>query len=147
MADNSIFLTVSGSSFDSANLERIPCIDFNFDTSTNGGAYPKLTIRRDLDGASVTLLRAASMGASFSEAEIEVDKPGPDGKPAPWSRLTMKNGYFADDRFAGGSGGKKTEALVLSFGELKFDDVHNANGQTTAPGGQPWYDNGTNIDD
>jgi len=138
MADSSIYLTVSGSNFDS-NLQRVPCTDFTFNTPSDGRVYPKLTLRRDLDGTSVTLFRAASTGASFAEAEIEVDTSGNDGKPAPWERLTMKKGNFADDRVAGAPGGKNIEILVLAFGELKVDDVHDANGQTTRPDGQPFY--------
>ena len=147
MADSSIFLS-SGSINSPATLDRIPCNAFHFDTSTGGRKYPNLTVRRDLDGASATLFRAANIGADFAWAEIEIDKTGPDGKPMPWSSLTLKEGNFVSDQVAGAPGGNKTEVLVLSFKALKFDDLHDANGQTTPPDGKPWgFDFSLNKDD
>jgi type VI protein secretion system component Hcp len=138
MADSSIFLTVMDLDDPQANLDRIPCKSFNFDPSTGGRTYPNIIVHRDLDGMSTTLFRAANMGAHFYGAEIEIDKTGPDGSPQPWSRLTMTDGSFVSDRVAGAPGGSASEVLVLRYKKLKFDDVHNANGQTTPPDGKPW---------
>jgi type VI protein secretion system component Hcp len=135
MADSSIFLSVMGSDYP---LERIPCSAFNFDRSTGGRTYPKIIVHRDLDGTSTSLFQAANKGASFSEVEIEIDKRASDGSPLPWSRLSLGNGNFVSDQVAGDPSGIASEVLVLSYKKLKFDDVHNANGQTTPPDGKPW---------
>jgi hypothetical protein len=140
MADISILLNVRDSDYPPLNkLGSIPCNGFSYDTSTSGKTYPNIIVQRDLDGASAILSQAANMGAGFSWVEIEIDKPGPDGSPMPWSSFRMGKGSFVSDQVTGGSGGSKTEVLVLSYKDLKFDNVHNANGQTTPPDKRPWY--------
>ena len=139
MANSSIFLTFHDlDSVGQANEVQIPCNSFNFDKSTNGGVYPKINIYRDLDGMSTNLFRAAATGAGFTWAEIEIDKAGSDGTLKPWNRITMTDGSFVSDLVAQGSSGSKTEVLVLGYHKLAFDDVHDANGQTTPPDQMGW---------
>ena len=134
MADIRIQLTVQGSDYQLMNrLGLIPCKGFRYDTSTGGRPYPNIIINRDIDGASTTLLQAANRGAVFSSASIDIKKLGPDGDdglPLEWTNLTMKNGAFVSDLVTSVPGGSKTEVLVLSYKDLKFDNMHNANGQT-----------------
>lgn len=139
MANSSIFLTFHDlDSIGQINEVQMPCSSFNFDQSTNGAVYPNINIYRDLDGMSNSLFRAAATGAGFTWAEIEIDKAGSDGKPKPWNRITMRDGAFVSDLVAGGSSGSKTEVLVLGYHKLEFDDVHDANGQTTPPDQIGW---------
>jgi len=144
MADSSIFLTIHDTEeLRQANEVRIPCNGFNFNKSTDGAVYPNISIYRDLDGMSTNLFRAAATGLGFAWGEIEIDKAGADGKPVPWSILTMQKGVFVSDNVVGGAAASKSEILVLSFAELIFDNVHDANGQTTPPDEQGWYNVGS----
>jgi type VI protein secretion system component Hcp len=146
MADIRIQLTVQGSDYRVVNkLGFIPCNGFTYDTSTGGRTYPNIIVNRDIDGASTTLLQAANRGAVFSSATIDIVKLGlPDEDdgflPMEWSNLTLIDGAFVSDLVTSKPGGSKTEVLVLSYKDLKFQNVHNANGQTTPPTGEMGWD-------
>ncbi|MGA7342660.1 MAG: hypothetical protein WBE72_08435 [Terracidiphilus sp.] len=144
MAGSSIFLTFHDTEeLGQVNEVRIPCNGFNFDKSTYGAVYPNINIQRDLDGMSATLFRAATTGLGFAWGEIEIDKAGADGRPVPWNTITIEKGEFVSDNVVGRAVGSKSEILVLSFAALQFDNVHDANGQTTPPDEQGWYNVGS----